>query len=188
ERDVERPFDAAEARFWIIRRRFSGRLDDVDEARADQHLGDVDLDPAGDDDRDVRRVDAQLDLEAIDSDDAEVDLHPQIEIHGQRVDLGDARPEDLQHVVDRARHREEPRIAEIQLEALRGVEDRLVAAAGEVEVEPDGPVANLERLSGVNVERVDGDAELDAVVEQHARIGELRRIVGRNELPEAQLT
>ena len=33
--------------------------------------------------------------------DAEVDLQPEVELDGQRVHLGDARPEDLQHVVDR---------------------------------------------------------------------------------------
>ena len=52
-----------------------------------------------------------------------------------------------------AGQREQSGVAEVELVALRGVEDRLVAAALEVDVEPEGAVADLQRLGGLDPER-----------------------------------
>ena len=61
----KRALDTAEAGLFLAGRR-RGRLDDVDEARTDDHRGDVDADAAGQDRRHAERVDRELDLEPVD--------------------------------------------------------------------------------------------------------------------------
>ncbi len=75
------------------------------------------------------RIDRRLDLEFVDGDDAEIDLHHQVGFDRQRVELGDPRLGDLQQVAEPVRQVEQRGIAEIERVALAGVEHELEGAA-----------------------------------------------------------